>query len=166
MSSVLASPAQVPSRVGYFRAFLLDTETYENQLFFYEPLSFASATGYLTNLGNIVQFNSWTNARNALTGGTTPPGQNISTGEFYRDMGKTVHIEVVTNGISQRVATLTKVQLYTNPGQTTEGVTGSQLTSSASATNGYRTGYVITWSANADPTNNVGIPVSVTRVGY
>jgi hypothetical protein len=142
---------------------MTDLEAWPNQLFFYEPLSFATATGYLANLGNIVQFDTYTNTQTALTGGTTPPGVNITTGEIYRDMGKTVHIDVVTNGFSQRVATLTKVQLYTTPGQSNEGVTGGPGSSTTSATNAYRTGYVVTWSAN--PSTN-GVPVSVTRIGY
>ncbi len=69
MSSVLASPAQISSRVGYLRADpMTDLELWPNQLFFYEPLSFASATGYQANLGNIVQFNTYSNALTALTG--------------------------------------------------------------------------------------------------
>lgn len=164
MSSVLASPAQVPSRIGYFRASVLSGEGVVSQLILNEPLSFASATGYLASLGNVVQFNTYANAKAALTGGTTPQGTTLVTGEFLRDMGKTIHIEVVTNGISQRVASLTKAQKYLNTGQATEGVTGTPLTTPAASGKGYFTGYVVTWSANPDSTN--GVPVAVTRVGY
>ena len=166
MSSVLASPAQVPARVGYFRVSTYDTDAGVSQLFFYEPLNFAPATGYLSNLGNIVQFNSWTNAQSALTNGTTPAGTSLVAGQFLRDMGKSVHIEVYNAGTrgSVRVATLTKVQLYQSPGQNTEGVTGKSLTATPGAGNGYTTGYVVTWSANPD--SAVGVPVAVVRTGY
>lgn len=166
MSSAFASPAIVPSRVGYFLANVLGGE-YEQQLFFYAPLDFSAATGFVANLGNIVQFNSYTNARNALTVGTTPPGETLVTKSFLRDMGKTIHVEVITNGISQRVATLTKAQWYLQPqSETTEGVTGKKTSTTPSAGGNYLTGYVVTWSANPSTDENVGIPVAVTRIGY
>lgn len=164
MSSVFASPAQVPARVGYFRANVLAGEGVVSQLILNEPLSFASATGFVANLGNIVQFNTYANAQTALTGGTTPNGTSLTTGDFLRDMGKTIHIEVVTNGISQRVASLTKAQKYGNNGETTEGALGTPLSTPAAGGKGYSTGYVVTWSANPDSLS--GVPVAVTRVGY
>lgn len=166
MSSVIAGISQVPARVGYFRANVITGEGVVTQLFFYEPLSFTSATGYLSTSGNIVFFNSWANAQAALTGGTTPPGTTLVDRQFLRDMGKSIHIEVYNAGTraSVRVATLTKVQKYDSPGQNTEGVVGNPLSTPAAATKGYNTGYVVTWSANPDSTT--GVPVSVGRVGY
>lgn len=164
MSSILRAPSQVAARTGYFRANVVVAG--EDPLFFYEPLSFANATGYLANLGNIIQFNTYANARAALTDGTTPPGTILVDGQFMRDMGKTIHIEVVTNGISQRVASLTKVQKYLNTGESTEGVTGKLAAAAAASAVAYQTGYVVTWSANASTVNGEGVPIAVTRVGY
>lgn len=163
MSSALASPAQIPTRVGYFKAEYTGYEYFIN-----EPIDFKTATGYLSSVGNIVFFNTYANARSALVGGVNPPGTALTTGAFLRDMGKTIHIEVYNsaNRVSQRVATLTKVQEYVKPGQTTEGVTGLPLSAPAVASTpkGYRTGYVVTWTANPDA--STGVPVGVTRTGY
>lgn len=167
MSSVTASISQVPARVGYFRVNkVVASEATQVELFLYEPIDFTTATGYLSTSGNIVFFNTYTNARNALTGGTTPPGTALTEREFLRDMGKSIHIEVFNAGTrgSLRVATLTKVQKYTNPGQNTEGVVGNPLSTPAAATKGYNTGYVVSWSAN--PSSTTGVPVAVGRIGY
>jgi hypothetical protein len=162
MTSVLAGIAQIPARVGYFRAIPTTGEVVA-QLMFNEVLDFSTATGFVSKSGNIVTFNSYTNAQAALTSGTTPNGTALVDGQFFRDMGKTVHIQVSTNGIPMRVATLTKVQKYLD-GQSTEGVTGVPTLSPAASGNGYFTGYVVTYSAN--PSDVDGVPVAVMRVGY
>lgn len=161
MSSALARPAQIPTRVGYFKA-----EYTGYEYFIYEPIDFSTCTGFLSNLGNIVLFNSYANARSALVGGINPPGTGLLSGAFLRDMGKTIHIEVFnsSNRGSLRVATLTKVQEYVKPGQNTEGVTGLPLSTPAASNKGYRTGYIVTWSANPDVAT--GVAVGVTRTGY
>jgi hypothetical protein len=163
MTSVLAGISQVPARVGYFRANPTSGEGVVAQLMFNELLDFSAATGFVSKNGNIVTFNTYANAQAALTDGTTPNGTALVAGQFFRDMGKSIHIEVPTNGIPVRVATLTKVQKYLD-GQATEGVTGVATLSPAASGNGYFTGYVVTYSAN--PSDTVGVPVSVSRVGY
>lgn len=150
MSSVLASFAQVPARVGYFKTNVVSIEGSPNHKFINEPANFTTATGYSGITGNIIYFNSYANATTALTGNSdAPTGETLVDGLFLRDMGKTYHIYVT--GV--RVATITKVQQYTADSKLTEGVSG--------LTPVYKTGWVVTWSS--DPTT---IPVSVVRTGY
>ena len=157
MSSVLASPAQTPSRTGYFKVSSASGST----LFYPEPFigQFVAGSNNVTAVvGNEITYNTWANASSALTGGTNPVGGALTNGQFYRDMGKSWHI--IVNGY--RVATLTKVQRYGTDGQTTEGVIGSASSTTPAATpKQYFTGYVVTWTSN--PTT---LPMAVTRTGY
>lgn len=158
MSSVLASPAQTPSNVGYFKVSAPVTTTF----FYPEPLIAqltVGSNGITGIVGNEIVVDTYANATTLLTSGATPfVGSALVAGQFYRDMGKTWHVIVG----SRRVATITKVQRYGTDGQTTEGVIGSSAnTTPASAGKQYFTGYVVTWSAN--PTS---IPIAVSRTGY
>ncbi len=159
MSSVLASPAQIPSRSGYFKVSAPVTTTF----FYPEPLLAqltVGANGITAITGNEITVNTYANATTLLTNGSTPfVGSALVAGQFYRDMGKTWHI--IVGGL--RVATITKVQRYGQTGgEATEGVIGiSANTLPATAGNQYTTGYVVTWSAN--PTT---IPIAVSRTGY
>ena len=158
MSSVLAGISQIPARVGYFKTDVDTTEGVANHKIIYELANFTAATGYVKTTGNIIYFNTYANATTALvTNGSAPAGGSLANGEFYRDMGKTYHIYVDT----LRVATITKVQGYKSPGQTTEGPTGTNVSLPAAAINNYSTGWVVSWSAN-----QTDIPVSVVRTGY
>jgi hypothetical protein len=158
MSSVLASFAQVPARVGYFKTDVDAEEGAPNSKIIFEVANFTAATGYVKTTGNIIYFDTYANATSALvTNGSAPVGTSLANGELYRDMGKTFHIYV---GL-QRVATITKVQRNTTLGETTEGPTGSSTLTPAAQINNYLTGYVVTWSAN-----QASIPAAVVRTGY
>ncbi len=159
MTSVLASPQQVPSHVGYFKVSSASGST----LFYPEPFigQFTVGTNGVTAIsGNEITFSTYALAVTNLTNGSAPypVGAALSNGQFYRDMGKSWHI--IVGGY--RVASLEKVQRYGTDGQTTEGVIGSSLsTTPALSGKQYTTGYVVVWTAN--PTS---IPMAVTRTGY
>ena len=158
MSSVLASIAQIPARVGYFKTDVDTSEGATNSKIIYQAADFTTATGYVKTTGNIIYFDTYANATSALvTNGSAPTGTSLVNGQLYRDMGKTFHIYVGT----QRVATITKAQRNTTLGQTTEGPTGRNTLTPPAAANNYYSGWVVTWSANQD-----AIPVAVVRTGY
>jgi hypothetical protein len=168
MSSVLAAPQQVPSRVGYFRV-----GASPSAKFLYEPLPTTSlavgTNSVIANDGSTITFSSYSAATTALTDGSAPNpvGATLVAGNFYRDMGKSIHVFVNPTGTASagyRVATLTKVQRYSGGNiQASEGVGGNATSSSATpaAGNEFNTGYITTWTANPS-----SIPCDVSRVGY
>ncbi len=168
MSSVLAAPSQVSSRTGYFKVGASPTGK-----FLYENLPGTSlvtgTNGVVATDNNIIQFSTYALAVAAFqTGGAgLPPSATLTAGNFYRDMGKSIHVEVNPTGNAQgayRVATFTKVQLYSGANiQSSEGVGGASTTPSATpaAGNEYNTGFICTWTANP-----ASIPCDVSRTGY
>ena len=159
MSSVLASPAQIPSRVGYFKV----SDQTASTLFYPEPFIAqltVGSNGVTGIVGNEIRVDTFANVTALLTDGASTPFVTaaLANGEFFRDMGKSWHF--IVGGY--RVATVTKVQKYGTDGQTTEGVIGSSAnTTPAAAGKQYFTGYVVTWTSN--PTT---LPMAVTRTGY
>jgi hypothetical protein len=141
MTSVLAAPAQIPTRIAYFRT----DQTSENTGTFLGPsASFTTATG-ATRANTQIFFDTFSNAQSALT-----DGNDLEDYALYRDMGVAFQIYVGTS----LIAILNKVQLLgANANGQTEGVGGVQPT--------YNTGYVVTWSAEP-----ASIPVGVSRTGY
>lgn len=168
MSSVLGAPQQLMSRVGYFKV-----GASPSAKFLYEPLPTTSlavgTNGVIANDGSTITFNTYSAATTALTNGAGPypVGATLTAGNFYRDMGKSIHIYVNPTGTASgayRVATLTKVQRYTGANiQASEGVGGNSTSSTATpaAGNEFNTGYVTTWTANPS-----SIPCDVSRTGY
>lgn len=142
MTSVLAAPSQIPTRIAYFKT---DNTGGESSGYFLAPTStFTTATG-ATRANTQVFFNTFANAQTALNTGTI-----LSNDSLYRDMGAAFQIYVGTS----LVATLNKAQkLGAAANGQTEGVGGNQPT--------YNTGYLVTWSAEP-----ASIPVNVTRTGY
>jgi hypothetical protein len=168
MSSVLAAPAQVASRTGYFKV-----GASPSGKFLYENLpgtSLATGTnGVIATDNNIITFSTYALAVAAFQtgGGALPPSATLTAGDFYRDMGRSVHVMVNPTGNATgayRVATFTKVQRYVGANiQATGGVGGNSTTPSATpaAGNEYNTGYICTWTANPS-----SIPCDVSRIGY
>lgn len=161
MSSVLAAPQQIPSRVSFFKASGVATAGAAFCRFLYNVPNFSGATGFSSQNGNEVFFSTFTAAVNAIaTNGTIANGA-LADGQVFRDMGKTFTIFVATgNSVPYRVAVLTKMARYGVNGENSEGVIGKSDTN-AGAANNYNTGYVVTWTANPS-----SIPCVVSRTGY
>lgn len=161
MSSVLAAPQQIPSRVSFFKVSGVGGAT--TSRFIFNPINFASLTGFVTQNGNEVFFSTFANAVTALTTAISAPnaGANAALvdGQILRDMGKSFTI-LVSGTVPLRVAVISKVAKYGVNGENSEGVIGSSAANAVAAAN-YNTGYVVTWTANPS-----SIPCSVTRTGY
>lgn len=159
MTSVLASPAQTPSRVGYFKVSNQSSST----LFYPEPFVAqltVGSNGVTAIVGNEITVDTYANVTALLTDGASTPFVTAAlvNGQFFRDMGKSWHF--IVGGY--RVATATKVQRYGADGQATEGVLGNSNSSlPASVGKQYNTGFVLSWSANPST-----LPIAVTRTGY
>jgi hypothetical protein len=154
MSSVLASPAQVPSSTGYF---LCQANATSADFVPDAPWTFTVGTGGVVSVvGSVVTFDTYANARTALNSATN--SSSLAAGDFFRDLGKTYsfYVQNTTLGGAQPVAKFTKVARGGTGGQVTDGVSGLTNTT-------YGVGWVCTWSAN--PTSASGIGVAVTRVG-
>jgi hypothetical protein len=155
MSSVLASPSQVPSSTGYL---LCQANATSADFVPDAPWTFTVGTGGVVSVtGSNVVFDTYANARTALNSATNSVA--LSAGDFFRDLGKTYNffVQNTTAGMGpQLVAKFTKVSQLGAGGQTTEGVSGLTNTT-------YGVGWVCTWSAN--PTSGSGVGVAVTRVG-
>lgn len=160
MSSVTSRTSQIPSIIGYFKTDIGNDLTYVRRI--PDPPGFKIGTGGVVAIdGGNVYFDTYANAQTALI----PSTAGIpSDGEFYRDMGKEYTIFVMTQKASglvpQHVATITKLQRYTTPGQNSEGVTGT----ATAASENWQCYYFVTWSANGESVT--GIPVGVVRTGY
>ena len=157
MSSVLAAPQQIPSRVSFFKVSGVSDAT---PRFIYAPPNFSGATGFVSQNGNEVFFSTYANAVTALaTNAAAPTSAVLVNGQVLRDMGKGYTI-LVSGTVPLRVAVLTKVAKYGVNGENSEGVIGKSDTTPGAANN-YNTGYVVTWTANPS-----SIPCVVTRTGY
>ncbi len=164
MSSVLAAPQQIPSRVAYFKVSGVATAGANFCRFIYNNPNFSGATGFVSQNGNEVFFNTTANAVAAIASNSGLSSAALSDGAFLRDMGKSYTIFAPTgNNANYRVAVITKVALFGPNGENSEGVIGRSLTT-AGAANNYNTGYVVTWTAN--PTASTGVPIVVSRTGY
>lgn len=158
MSSVLAAPQQIPSRVAYFKASGVATAGAAYCRFLTNAPNFAGATGFSSQNGNEVFFSTFTAAVNAIATNGSIANVALADGQLFRDMGKSYTI-FVAGTTPYRVAVLTKMQRYGVNGEVSEGVIGSSATSGSTAN--YLTGYVVTWTANPS-----SIPCVVSRTGY
>ena len=159
-----------PAVTGYFRGDNPNTIT--DCRFITYPLKVAiNSFGVVAIQGNNIFFDTYDNAKDFIRA----PGSNgnhstqVTNADIYRDMGQTINIFVgqYRSDNIQHVATLTKVQKYVNTGETTEGITGKELSLASGAppaSNNYLTGYLVTWSSNPD--ESAGIPVGGSRTGY
>jgi hypothetical protein len=162
MSSVLAAPQQIPSRVGYFKVSGVADAGANYSRFIYNAPNFSGATGFVKQVGNEVFFNSYANAVTAVGTNTGLSSAALVDGQILRDMGKTYTI-LVDGTVPLRVAVITKVAKYGVNGEDSEGVIGNSNTTAGAGAN-YNTGYVVSWTAN--PTASSGIPCLVSRTGY
>lgn len=169
MPSITSSVKQTPSSQQYFKG---ETGGQTVNYFPYQN-SFSLATGTLptgvqTVSGTNVFFDTYANIRAWIGNSGSATKIGIVDTDFFRDMGKELNVYYYQQVAPSRVqvpilaVNLSKVQKIIAPGGTTEGVTGNPI--GASDLQGYNTCFVVTWSANPDPTT--GIPIGVARTGF
>lgn len=169
MPSITSSVKQTPASQQYFKGETGGQTTY----YFPYQTSLSLATGTLPTgvqlvSGTNIYFDTYANVRAWIGNSGSATKTAIADTDFFRDMGRELNVfynqQVAPTRalLPMHAVTLSKVQKIIAPGGTTEGVTGNPI--GAADLQGYNTSYVVSWSANPDPTT--GIPIGVARTGF